>query len=256
MSATISQCKPKSCARCGKTMMVKPCRWERTKYCSIECTKSRVAKTCIHCGKTFELPTSMAPKSNACSYRCAVANRTHKVRTTKEPTPVEGARWIQLPHGIFALVDAEDYEKVSKYSWWATSTRHRTYALTKIDKGRTSVSMHRIVLDYPEGEIDHINMNGLDNRKSNLRLATRQQQRFNECKAIVANATSKYKGVAKRRNGKWAAAIQNGNKVEHLGTFESEELAARAYDTKARQIQGSFGRYNFPLQGEQSALRE
>lgn len=105
----------------------------------------------------------------------------------------------------------------------------------------------------PSGlEIDHINRNGLDNRRSNLRIATRSQQRANQLKRTHHTT---YKGIFAWGN-KWAARISYDNKKYHLGVFDFQEDAAKAYDEAARRLHGQFARLNFPLPGEHSALHE
>ena len=110
--------------------------------------------------------------------------------------------------------------------------------------------MHRVVLQRVVGRpltrddiVDHINHNGLDNRRPNLRLATRSQNAANL--GPYANNTSGYKGVDFNR-GKWRARIREGGVRYFLGYFETAEDAARAYDTKAHELFGEFASLNFP----------
>jgi hypothetical protein len=112
---------------------------------------------------------------------------------------------------------------------------------------------HRVLLNCPSGmSIDHINGDTLDNRVSNLRICTQQQNNFNRGKA-KQDATSKYLGVAisnwykKRGTGKkWAAFCGKGKRTKHLGVFDTEEEAAIARDKYALKEQGEFARLNFP----------
>jgi len=94
--------------------------------------------------------------------------------------------------------------------------------------------------------IDHINSNGLDNRKANVRFATAQQNCWNQRKQR-GNSSSKYKGVhwEKKRN-QWRARITFKGRVVRRGRFETEQEAAKAYDGKARELFGEFASLNFP----------
>jgi hypothetical protein len=102
--------------------------------------------------------------------------------------------------------------------------------------------------------VDHKNRNGIDNRRPNLRLATESQNCMNRQKQRVTS--SKYKGVSwVRSSGKWKAAIQVDKKNLHLGYFEDEEEAARAYDAAARKYQGEFAYQNFGGEEKQRGLK-
>jgi hypothetical protein len=107
--------------------------------------------------------------------------------------------------------------------------------------------MHRQVLNFPDAEyIDHRNNDGLDNRKENIRPATRAQNNYNRQK-YANNSRSKYKGVGFKRKGKkWSAQIGLGNKMIFLGYFKNEIDAAKAYDEAARKYYGEFASLNFP----------
>ncbi len=155
---------------------------------------------------------------------------------------------IPLTRGKYAMVDDEDYDRLMEHSWaWVPSTESKSgsgYAVRKGNKRRgepRTVQMHREILRCQKGiMVDHINQNGLDNRKENLRFANVQQNSFNRPKPIM-DCTSVYKGVLQRKNdSKWTARIKfNGRHVE-LGKYKREEGAAAAYNFASRIF---FGRY-------------
>jgi hypothetical protein len=107
--------------------------------------------------------------------------------------------------------------------------------------------LHRLLLNAPpELQVDHINGDGLDNRRSNLRLATGSQNQGNSRKRRDG-VTSQYRGVSwNKRAGKWQALLRREGKLQYLGYFSDEEAAARAYDAAALEQWGSFARLNFP----------
>ncbi len=153
---------------------------------------------------------------------------------------------IPLTQGKTALIDIEDFDLISQWKWRLVSGRgNRTnYAKRTLSvKGKKKVVlMHRFILNAPKGiQVDHINGNGLDNRKSNLRLATASQNSINR---ISKNRTG-YRGV-KSAKGKYTARITCKGKVYFLGIFSSAEAAAQAYDKKAIELHGDFAVLNFP----------
>jgi hypothetical protein len=107
--------------------------------------------------------------------------------------------------------------------------------------------MHRQIIRIPPGLLcDHINRNGLDNRSANLRPATVSQNLCNSAKRN-AKTRSKYKGLEwDKVQRKWKARIQINRRKIHLGSFNSETEAARAYDDAAKKYHGAFASFNFP----------
>lgn len=153
---------------------------------------------------------------------------------------------IELTQGKVALVDDEDVEMLSGFKWYAAQlNKGQFYAICHPSK-HIQIRMHRILVDAPDGfDVDHANGNTLDNRKCNLRIATRSQ---NQANAKPRGGVSKYKGVSFHRN-RWCASITKDKTRTHLGCFGSEEDAAKAYDAAAVVAYGEFARTNFP-QGE------
>lgn len=141
---------------------------------------------------------------------------------------------IPLTRGKVALVDAEDYEELSKYEWYYEKSGYACRRKTHGYYDSSKVYMHREILkSIPRNKVvDHINGNGLDNRKSNLRIITQRENTFNS--GIRINNTSGYKGVSRLGN-KWRARIYIEGKETHLGLFETKEEAALAYNQAAKK---------------------
>ena len=135
---------------------------------------------------------------------------------------------IPLTQNNYAVVDNEDFEELSKYKWKLLKTKTQFYALQSGPRGKRLL-MHRILLKVPKGKVvDHINGNGLDNRRSNLRICTQSQNMQNS--GLRKNNTSGFKGVClDKRRGKWIARIRIGNKRITTKQFDSPELAHKAY---------------------------
>lgn len=165
---------------------------------------------------------------------------------------------IPLSQGKFTLIDEEDLPLVSRHSWYATESDAGiwyAFAGYQDEYGRTrQLAMHRFLLDPPDAlDVDHVNSDGLDNRRSNLRIATRQQNTFNQ--RLRSTNKSGYKGVSYcRQTSRWKAQIKFEGRAVTLGRFDTAECAAMEYDKAARLIHREFARLNFPKPGERSAL--
>lgn len=150
--------------------------------------------------------------------------------------------------GLFAIIDEEDFEHVSRHEWRAMVLPDATYAVRDEGpkKARRCVYMHREIMDAPQGvQVDHWDRNGLNNRRANLRACGQSQNNANQ--GLRSNNQSGYKGVSwHSQNGYWRARIQHNGKGIYIGVFDSAEDAARAYDAKARELQGDFALVNFP----------
>jgi hypothetical protein len=149
-----------------------------------------------------------------------------------------------------AMVDDSDYEWLSKYKWGAYHRSNRQCQYYAV-RGNPSIRMHREILGLKPGdgrESDHINGNGLDNRRSNLRICSRAENSRNI--AVRRDSKSKFRGVFlyQRRpthKPKWKSEIQVNGKRKTLGcSFYSPEDAAEAYNTAAQDLHGEFCRLN------------
>lgn len=139
------------------------------------------------------------------------------------------------------LVDEADFGFLSQRHWNVDAKGYaRCYAAGRY------VKMHRLLLDPPPDlVVDHINGNTVDNRRQNLRACTCAENLRNAAPRV---GSSRFKGVSrKKRRRQWYARIREGGKVRHLGAFELEADAARAYDKAAIERFGEFARLNFPL---------
>jgi hypothetical protein len=142
---------------------------------------------------------------------------------------------LTLTNGQTVLIDAEDYEKLNQHIWYLKSGR---YAAT----GDRGILMHRMILGdqvkpFPREHIDHINGNGLDNRRSNLRIATPAQNQYNSRRR--KDNTSGYKGVCKAGNRFRAYLFHRGKQV-YLGSAKTPEKAAVLYKKGAQQYYGEY----------------
>jgi len=153
-------------------------------------------------------------------------------------------RAIKLTVGKTAIVSLEDYETLNQHRWRALRGPKCFYAV-RSEKGKT-IYMHNQIMQPPAGKLaDHTDHNGLNNFRPNLQLATRSQNACNRRKRDT-KCTSRYKGVwFNKREGKWMSAIKVDGRCIHLGYFDNEIDAAKAYDEAAKLYHGKFAVLNF-----------
>jgi hypothetical protein len=156
----------------------------------------------------------------------------------------EDVAHVPLTQGYEAIIDAEDVHLVEGYNWCVKkdTCRITQYALAnfKSQRSYTLVRMHRVLMGVNDSKVhvDHINGNGLDNRKINLRLATNQENLFNSRKP--RNNSSGYKGVSWSKSmNKWMASIQMSKRL-YLGAFDCPKEAYEAYCKAAKELHGDF----------------
>jgi len=147
---------------------------------------------------------------------------------------------------MVTVVDDEDYELLSKYTWYALKTKGGYSYAVRALPGKKKEYMHRVIMGAElDREVDHISGDTLFNVRRNLRVVTRSNNQMN--RKTPSNSSSGYKGVSKNFDGKkkpWIARIYVGGKRIRIGTFYTSEEAAMAYDNAALQYFGEFARLN------------
>lgn len=182
-----------------------------------------------------------------------------KMRTGKEPSmkrnhqsPKEprrgfvrdGIGYVPLPNGKVFMIDPDDLDLVCQYNWHEKPGRNTSYVQGAAGNGNRKIKLHRWLLNAPpDKDVDHVNGDGFDNRRGNLRLVTQSQNNANRRKG--AGCSSKYKGVCYSRGG-WVAHIKYRGGFRNLGRHKSEEDAAIVYDVAAQLCFGEYARLNFP----------
>ncbi|HLK51813.1 MAG TPA: HNH endonuclease [Candidatus Angelobacter sp.] len=160
--------------------------------------------------------------------------------------PEESIRLIPLSQDKFAIVDAADYDWLNQWKWSLHSYAGKEYAgrIERIGTDRHTLKMHRLITSAPTGiEVDHRDGNGLNNTRSNLRLATHQQNSCNMKRHRDNNSGFKgvYWNTGKKR---WDAKICVRGKHYLLGRFIKKEDAVKAYEEGAPRLHGEFARVN------------
>jgi hypothetical protein len=158
---------------------------------------------------------------------------------------------IPLTQGQYAMVDDEDYDYLIQWKWYAQYDKGKYYATrgyfdTRINNN-SKIRMHNAIMNPPKNILtDHIDLNPLNNQRSNLRYAQKYENARN--KSSKKNSTSKYLGVHwSTKEKRWCSQIRVNNKTKNLGRYKNEINAAKAYDTAAKIYFGEFANLNFKL---------
>jgi len=216
---------------------------------------ARICENCCHVFRPIGADCSMlacVTKEELEGYLCIVEPRGGcrgfkpkrvYVGENKEDSEGKDSRLIPLTQGRFAIVDGEDYDRLRRYKWRVYNGGQTCYAIRT--EGQTTVRMHRQIMVAPKSLlVDHIDHNGLNNRRSNLRVCTNSQNQHNQ--RIRLGGRSKYKGVVwHHRDRCWVAQIRINGRRLYLGCFDNEVDGAIAYDRKAIELFGEFAHVNF-----------
>jgi hypothetical protein len=226
-----------------------------TKLCECGCGKPTPLATRTRRGIVAGQPTRFLTGHNGVSREFRIRHaKKHlsKGASKKPPNPVEhrsdGISILELRTSngevVFCYINSSDYDTVKHYHWHASSDKDSYYAVA-YRKSRIPLKMHKLLLDADE--VCFKDLNGLNNCRENLRVATRSQNIANHRKSTKRKYTSKYKGVFWCKDKqRWGANIGFNHQRIRLGRFSSEVEAARAYDKKALELYGEFARVNFP----------
>lgn len=224
------------------------------KYCSVECANEGLKKPplrCLKCNNEFK---PIRKSSRFCSIQCYNADKIDKSRFIDKPDSVPGAKWISLTQNKFALVDDLDFDLISKFNWCSIRVRSNMRGEVFYAKRTDApIYLHRFIMSpLSKDEVDHINGNTLDCRRSNLTICNRSGNGQN--RLVTVGKKSGYKGVHSSPSGRWVVRYMHNGKEEYGGTFTDILEAAECYDDLVRRFSQVNSVYNFPRVGERSAI--
>lgn len=203
-----------------------------------------------------------------CSYRCRGIDRTDNIvgptqekararrSLCKVPVASAAVNYIALSESAYTTIDQEDFNWSSQSTWWLGPTGYATRSVWSSEYGKIGqrINLHREVLERSIGRqlsasemVDHINRDRLDNRRCNLRVATKAQNCINRPSNV--GSSSIYKGVSwSESRKKWVAATKVDKQPIYIGRFVDEEYAAYMYDMYVKGLFGEFAYLNFDYQ--------
>jgi hypothetical protein len=146
--------------------------------------------------------------------------------------------YVPLTKGYEAIIDAKDVDIVCKFNWMAYEKKNTVYAVRNDPEGTALIRLHRLIMNAPKGlEVDHIDRNGLNNTRENLRICDRCQNMRN----VGPRDSKGTKGISwHKRTGKWQARIVAGGAQIYLGVYETEQMAQNAYNDACIRLHGDF----------------
>ena len=181
------------------------------------------------------------------------------MKTIRKIRIVGDVAYVALTKGYEAIISSADAHLVERHNWVVVIKKcNKIYAYRSIGprgKQRT-IYMHRVIMNAPDGyEVDHVNGDGLDNRRQNMRLVTHQQ---NLCNQLISSKNrSGFRGVSWDKNMKtWRAQITVHYKMKFLGLFESAESAHAAYVEASKMLHGQYGSFPYRAARERAEIQQ
>lgn len=197
-----------------------------------------IIKICDACGIAYRTKPCYINLERGCSPECGRELRLRRLLAARPKLlQPEGHRLIPASNGAVIKVSTEDYDYLSRFLWQVPSSHYATDT-----KGLMHLQiMSRAGIDVTGKDVDHINRDKLDNRRSNLRLATRSQNCYNRVKGRTERSI--YKGV-QNRGTRWNATIWHNQKFIWIGSFDDEDSAAWMVDQWSIELHGDFAVLN------------